>query len=226
MQKRAVMNGIRTLVFLGCIAEAAGAQSTGVESPREIYARYRDEYTAEARQLNATKGRVTRRAGRLVIRLASGRVVTLADTLADADRFHRFVYLKFLPTQAIHLVAASFYEGGTYHVIHDRSGQDETVPGEPLWSPDSAHFVSASSDLEAGYAPNTLELWRVDGRGLKREYVIDGADVWGPEQVRWLSPDRVSFVRMTLRARDGQVRVPPQQLQRTRGRWILRAPGR
>ncbi|QJR37185.1 hypothetical protein [Gemmatimonas groenlandica] len=214
------------LVLIGFIAPVAGAQSAGVDAPREIYATRRDEYTAEARELRATSGRVTRRAGKLVIRLASGRIVTLADTLANADHFHRFVYLKFLPARAVHVVATSFYEGGTYHVIHDRSGQDVTVPAEPLWSPDSAHFAIASSDLEAGYSPNVLELWRVDGRGLTRAYVLDGGDQWGPEEVRWLSRDRLSFVRMTLRARDGQTRVPPQQLQFTQGRWVLRASGR
>ena len=187
---------------------------------RAFYAGRDDVYAAERAAMRDARGRVARTGGRLRLQLAGGRVATLADTLAEGASQHRFVYQRFDATRGLHVVGVSYYEGGAYLVYHDRTGQRRLVPGPPVVSPDGRRFLSASLDLEAGYDPNRLELWRVGAGGLRREFAADGGDAWGPDSAAWAGPDTVRFARTVLDPRTGETRGTPARLVRRGGRWV------
>lgn len=218
---------LRILLLLTILgpASAARAQAVGPEpdsTASAFDAQRAAEYAEERRAMARAGGRVIRVGGELRLRLASGLPVTLTDTLAEGDHHHRFVYLGFHPAQGLHVVALTYYEGGTVLLFHDRTGEGVLVPGAPVFSPDGRRFLSTSMDLEAGYDPNRLELWRVDpASGLRCEAVIDGGDQWGPDSVAWVGPDTVRFTRAALAQRTLARRRSAERIVRARNGWVL-----
>ena len=192
------------------------------DEARAFYLERREEYAAERLLAVAERGRVSRAGGVLTLQLAGGRRVSLADTIVDGGAFRRFVYAGHLRDLGVHVVEVTFYEGGEYRVFHDRTGQEVTLAGAPIPSPDGTRFAVASVDLHAGYDPNVLEVWRVTPAGMTREYAIDGGDRWGPADVSWDGFARLRFVQERLAdSVDGgedTVRTP-SSLVRVEGRW-------
>ena len=227
-RRHALMNPRIALTLLGLLTTAASlrAQTVGPSpdsAARAYYAVHRDEYAAERRALAATGGRVSRTGGVLRLRLASGRTVTLGDTLQEGGSHYRAVYVGFRPGLGLHVIEQRFYEGGTYAVYHDRTGREATLPGPPVASPDGRRFLSASLDLEAGYDPNRLEIWRVEAAGLHCEAVIDGEDRWGPDSVAWIGPDAVQFARVALEQRTLDRRSTRERIVRSGTGWALQS---
>ena len=215
-----------SLAFLALVsASALGAQSpgAGADGPaRAFYATREREYAAERRAIAHAAGRVARAGGQLRLRLGAGRTVVLVDSIVDGGGHRHYLYRGRRAGLGVHVVELSYYEGGTHLVYHERTGQEETVPGPPLPSPDGRRFASASIDLEAGYDPNRLEIWRVEPSGLHRELVVDGEDAWGPDSVRWVSPSVVRFTRVVLEQPDMARRTSTRRLVRTGARWTMR----
>jgi hypothetical protein len=160
-------------------------------------------------------GRVSRNAGTLRIKLRNGKIQTFVDTLAEGDSHHRFLYSAYYPDLGLHHVTIWFYEGDTHLLIRDQNGQTVLVPEGPVFSPDRKHFVSASLDLEAQYDPNRLEVWAISARGLRQEFVIDGAQRWGPDSVRWINNGLIQYSRKSLNQGSGEI-------SRAR-RWVTRS---
>jgi hypothetical protein len=212
---------VLTLICAASRVRAQTAAAAPDSAARAFYAERAEEYAQERRAMAAGGKRVTRVGGELRLRLASGRRVTLTDTLAEGDSHHRLVYEGFQPALDLHVVAVSFYEGGTVLVFQDLTGQEKIIPGLPVASPDGRRFLSASIDLEAGYDPNRLEIWRVDQAGLHCEVALDGAARWGPDSVRWAGPNAVEFTRTTLDARSLQRQGTLTRLVRVHNQWAF-----
>lgn len=194
------------------------------DEARTFYLARSDEYRAERLLALEESGRVSRYGGVLTLRLASGRRVALIDTIVDGGAFRRFLYVGHLRELGVHVVEATFYEGGEFRVYHDATGQEVTLAGPPIPSPDGTRFAVASVDLHAGYDPNVLEVWRATPRGLTREYAVDGGDAWGPADVAWDGFERLRFVeeRVSDRMGDGEDTVrTPASLVHVDGRWAV-----
>ena len=145
-----------------------------------------NDYVAERTALSG--GRGTRQSCTLRLRLANGRFVELVDRIEDSGAYRRYVYDRYIPEAALHLVAVHLYEGGGYFVVHSPSGGKTWLPSLPVVSPDGGRFVAASSSLDDGYAPNRIEIWRVGPDGLKREFVLTGGNSWSPQDLKWEGP--------------------------------------
>lgn len=64
------------------------------------------------------------------------------------------------------------------------------LPGLPLFSPDGQYFAVLSLDIDAGYKPNTVQIWqRRNGRFEKSYELADFPEDGGPLHIRWTSPD-------------------------------------
>jgi hypothetical protein len=200
---------------------AHARQQVGILSDSAALAFYRDhrnEYEAEARAIAGTNGTVSRAGGRLTIRVSHGKPLVFVDTLAEGDQHHRYLYKSWMQDLGVHDVESWFYEGGVHLVVFGKTGHVTIIPDRPISSPDKQRFAVASEDLEAGYDPNRLEIWRVSARGLTREFVLDGGRAWGPRDLEWLSPSLIRYSRTSLSAAGAQ-RSVVRWLRLVNGEW-------
>src|SRR5690606_18317939 len=132
----------------------------------------------------------------LVVTLADGGTLELRDNLGEAAGTYISALEAVLEDRYV-VLHIQHYEGSSYRLLDRSSGRPIDVPGYPLFSPDGTWMVAANADLDAGYTPNALRLYR--NRDGALEVILDAAPrQWGPMEVRWESPTKLTFVRATF----------------------------
>lgn len=135
------------------------------------------------------QSRVVRcRPGTLCIKLAN-KTIELSDKAPNTDREINYSYVAFLPALKVHVLHTQFYEGIGFMVIHDESGQTANIMGYPIPAPDGTRFAARSMDLIAGYSPNGVEVWRIDGGRFQKEATFETE--WGPASISWRSNEKM-----------------------------------
>ncbi|HEX7241864.1 MAG TPA: hypothetical protein VF263_16400 [Longimicrobiaceae bacterium] len=172
----------------------------------------------ERELLAQAPGPVRREGARLLFRTGQGRVVPLENDTTEGDRYVHYLYQGYLRDVGYHLVQVGFYEGGAYELVSAESGDRTQVAALPVVSPDLRRFVTASVDLEAGYVPNGLQVWRLTPAGPRLEWGLDGGDTWGASGASWRGPGTVEFVKETRT-------LDPGTTDRARMRLVLRGRG-
>ncbi|HEX5831154.1 MAG TPA: hypothetical protein VFY16_09245 [Gemmatimonadaceae bacterium] len=221
---RVVLAGLSLVSILACAGQAP-ARRAAIENHHvpacadsEVVAR---ADSAEPAALTGTGGRVVRTGCVLLVRTASGRAVALTDDYTEGDRFVQHVYRGSLPPRQLDVVEVARYEGGGYLVL-DRNGAQTWIARAPVASPDGRRFVALSFDLEAGYQPNVIEVWRVEDGSPRLEIAVRSDD-WGPSDARWRDNATITFVQNFPRYTDegyGYDRRPVRLVRRARG-WML-----
>ncbi|HSH46028.1 MAG TPA: hypothetical protein VK966_09240, partial [Longimicrobiales bacterium] len=133
-----------------------------------------------------------RRGDTLLLRL-DGDSVRLVDEPGEGDAVH-FSFQAHWPEHGYYLVQQQYYEGSAYLLVDDNTGDRTPVPARPLLAPGGDLFAVLSYDLEAGYNPNTLQVWRFTEEGPGLEYETQ-PDTWGPTNGRWTGPGTLEFTR-------------------------------
>jgi hypothetical protein len=159
---------------------------------------------SEAEALAGLAGRVTRQGDTLRIRGAGSGVLALISDTSTADRTIVYRYCAFLPALDAHLVRVGFYEGGAYTLVDAASTDQTQLRGPPVVSPDGSRFATVSLDLEAGYDPNGVQVWRVTEYGPRFEWGIDGGDAWGASDPAWVAGDALEFTMSRPTAEPGR----------------------
>lgn len=149
--------------------------------------------SVERRAIELSGDRVRRLDGVLRIRGTGGAVLDLANDTTTAATTVIYRYLGFVPELSSHLVEIGFYEGGSYGLVSAETTDQTFVQGIPVISPTRSRFVTASVDLEAGYAPNSLQVWRIFPYGPRLEWGLDGGDGWGASDPAWIGEDELEF---------------------------------
>lgn len=156
----------------------------------------------EAAQLPRTP-RASRRGDTLLLALASwapGTAGSAGDTVRLVDRPGEgggVVYFSFQDhwvDRGWFVVQEQHYEGSEYLLIHHATGEWTRLPARPLLAPGGDRFAVLSFDLAAGYAPNTIQVWRLDEGEPTLEWQVD-PDAWGPTDGRWVDEDTLIFSR-------------------------------
>ena len=101
-----------------------------------------------------------------------------------------------------YLLHVQYYEGDQILLVNNFNGSDYYVNAPPVISPDHNFLATASFDLEAGYNPNELNIWRVGSDSIRMVYSIEPGD-WGPTDLIWLNNDTISFTKNVLTVNDG-----------------------
>jgi hypothetical protein len=91
------------------------------------------------------------------------------------------------------LVSARRWEGHGYVLVHQATGDLLSVQSIPVVSDDGDRFVDLSLDLEAGYLPNYIRIYRLQQDGQKLEWSKSFPDS-GPSDAVWLDSRRLIFV--------------------------------
>ena len=91
------------------------------------------------------------------------------------------------------LVGARRWEGHGYVLVHRATGELLPVQSVPVVSPDGERFVDLSLDLEAGYLPNYIRIYRLAHAGQELEWSRSFPDS-GPSDAVWLDSERLILV--------------------------------
>jgi hypothetical protein len=158
-----------------------------------------------------------RRDGKTVrFEIAGGKTIQFNDH----DQFDpvSYSYVGLLESPALHVIERQYFEGSSFLFVDDRSGARTDSPGLPVPSPSGSRIVVTSIDLEAGYGPTVIAIWRLEPHGLVQEYFHDlAAANWGPTNPRWVDDTSVAFRREGL----GSVDVGSAELRLRGGIWVL-----
>lgn len=156
--------------------------------------------------------------------LDDGDTVVFEDTVAgspSADRDYTFEgTVDPLGSVLVHVL---YWEGSGYYLVLLNSGDTVRLDAPPLLSPDGKRFATVSRDLEAGYDPNRLRIYRVaeDNVVLERSLEAEGGQ-WGPSAAEWMGSDTVRFLRNVHEwGRDVRCTLTPVRLVRRKGRWRI-----
>lgn len=178
----------------GTIGAAAPAPDTDPSAVCDtIDNSFRCARAIEAVQLPRADG-VVRRGDTLRLALAAGDTMRLVDRPVEGGDAVYFSYQYRWPEAGWLVVQEQHYEGSEFLLIHDETGDRVRVPARPLLAPGGERFAVLSFDLEAGYAPNTLQIWRLDDDRATLEWSIQ-PDAWGPVAGRWMGPETLMFTR-------------------------------
>lgn len=178
----------------------------------------------EERQLSRAAD-VARRGDTLRLVLAGGDTARLVDEGEQAD-VRRYSYQDRWTDPGYFLLQLQFYEGSAYLLIDDSTGERTRLPDWPLRSPDGRRFAVLSLDLEAGYVPNTLQVWAFEDGRPELEWETE-PDAWGPAEGEWVD---VTTLRFTQRGYCNELGVMegerglcnrPARLTLEEGSWRL-----
>lgn len=149
--------------------------------------------SVERRAIELAGDRVRRLDGVLRVHGTGGAVLDLENDTTTPAGTVLYRYLGFIPELSSHLVEVGFYEGGSYGLVSAETTDQTFVQGIPVVSPTRSRFVTASVDLEAGYAPSSLQVWLIFPDGPRLEWGLDGGDRWGASDPEWIGEDQLEF---------------------------------
>lgn len=99
------------------------------------------------------------------------------------------------------VVREQFYEGNTWHIFDRQTGNLMNIGGYPLFSPNNLSFVVMEQDLDAGYSPNRMAIYRVADSVVEEESsLLREGDTWGPGVTSWIDNKTIRFEMVWLAA--------------------------
>lgn len=133
----------------------------------------------------------------VIVRLADGRMFTLAHASSEGESFVRYGLEGFLFPLDSYLIRADFYEGSGYVLVHRQSGDTVWIDSPPVPSPSERRFVTASMDLDIGHQPTRLRIFSVSAEGeFTHEWTLETYDEgWGPSDPWWAEDSVIRFRR-------------------------------
>ena len=122
---------------------------------------------------------------RLRLRLLTGEFVTLDNILTESDDYVQFDYAYYEPKMSSYVVRTTYYEGGGYLLINDKSGKRTNIWGYPKPAPNHQHMVVTNADLVAGFEANGVQVLGFTGKGLEVIFEKELVD-YQPVQPKWI----------------------------------------
>jgi len=140
------------------------------------------------------------------------------DTTSDWPS--RFEYLGYLKSIDHYVLWQQHPEGNSIRLVNGRNGKANSVDDMPIVSPDRQRFLTASLDLESGFNPNRLVVWRLRSDTIVQEATF-GADDWGADSVAWITTTAFRFSRVG-QSQDGSLQLISRDTVRfSQGTWGL-----
>jgi len=107
------------------------------------------------------------------------------------------------------LVRTQYWEGNSHLVVDTENGYKKEIYGFPTFNKDYTQFVTTDYDLEAGYNPNILGIYKKYA-SWRLEYFIS-PDSWGSDSPVWIDDNNLAFTRISA----------PQLLEYKRQKYML-----
>jgi hypothetical protein len=202
------------------------SESNFPRCPHDDREKARTAYSRELANLSSAGGRALRTGLRLELR-SRDRLVVLEDDCSSTESAVRHFFESHLADIGYFLVKADLYEGRAFLLVNDKTGGKTWLKGPPVISPDNRRFVTTSMDLEAGYNPNEIQVWRLAPSGPELEYSANFGEQWGPSGPSWKNKDTISFKKNVLHpGSPDQFLSTPALLQWKENQWEIHIPSR
>lgn len=131
--------------------------------------------------------------------------------------------VSYLAAAQLAVVWVFEYRGRSVYLINTQTGLQTQINGFPLLSPDNKRLLVYSEARSDKDNANLVVIYRIRNHKLYAEMVLSGDDnriqPWNPLDVRWVSPDKVEFIR--LHYHNGEEDQKLQNLQLQQGKWQL-----
>ena len=154
----------------------------------------------EAKQIRRFSGKVSRSDGDLHLKLSSGSLITLTNSKRDNERRKLYWFITYYQHTGYFLVQVRGWESLVYLMINASNGEILRISGIPIISRDLKRFVVTSLDLEAGYRPNRITIFRFEDEGIKQEWSKD-YKASGPSDALWINNTVITYSENT--SKDG-----------------------
>lgn len=199
--KRAVV--LATVVVAACANPPERAEKSAGQF-REIAAAARRWCwdTLEVRALACADSTAHRSGDTLTVRLADGRDLPFVDD-PRGEAPGGYHYVGRIPQPPVHVVQQYGHETWPRWIfVSERTGSTAVANDEPLLSPDSSRFVTASQPDWNNCSERdhpSLDVWRFADPLPVLEWRLDPFDCrrrqgWGPTNPRWRGTDTLEFV--------------------------------
>ncbi len=146
----------------------------------------------ESKQIERFFTKVTRKNGDLNLKTSSGPPIILSNKKANQENRKVYWFLTYFQQTKYFLVQVRGWEGTSYLMINADTGDIHSLLGIPIISKDLKRFAVASIDLEAGYIPNRIAIYRFLDSRIKKEWYKD-YNASGPSDVKWNNNTVITF---------------------------------
>ncbi len=149
----------------------------------------------------------------IVLSLRNGEKIILENNNSEIDTRASFAVLEYIAKMDSVVVLRQYYEGAAYLLINLSSGVQKKLRGYPAVSPDGRSIVVADQDLFAGYNDNIFQVYRIEDE-WRLEFEEEPTD-WGPDQVKWIGNNCLSFIKVTVNSEHFEKRSLPLYINET-----------
>jgi hypothetical protein len=192
--------------------------------PQDDMESARKRYITELANISPGGTRILRK-GLLLELHSRDRLVVLEDNCSGNESSIRYFFESHLTDIGYFHVKATLYEGIANLLVNDKTGKKTWLKAPPVISPDKKRFVTMSMDLEAGYNPNEINIWRLEQSGPELEYSENIGGEWGPSDPVWKDKETIGFKKNALNPESpGQVISTRALLLRKGKKWEIHIP--
>jgi hypothetical protein len=173
--------------------------------------------TVEVRALGCSGETAHRSGDTLNVRLANGRELHFVDD-PRSEAPGGYHYLGRIPQSRLHVVQQYGHETWPRWIfVSERTGRTAVANDEPVMSPDSSRFVTASEPDWNNCSERdhpSLDVWRFADPLPVLEWRLDPWDCrrlrgWGPTNPHWRGSDTLEFLHNEQVVRDTAANAPP-----------------
>lgn len=187
------------IVFCIMVVAAPIASQARTACPERIRNYHECSLYLESLVIQSHPNRFARNGSSLQVRLRNAKVVRFDDTPSDKDGQNSddviaYAVVKYFSDIHYALIAVAFWEGGTYYLLNMTTGTKIEIGGDAALSPDKRRIAVWLMDIDAGYSPNILAIYRISSRGPISEF-LERPNDWGPADVSWRSSQAVEFTK-------------------------------
>ncbi|NIQ39663.1 MAG: hypothetical protein GTN81_13885 [Proteobacteria bacterium] len=146
----------------------------------------------EKKQIDRFSEKVTRHDGDLKLNITAGPPVILRNITANDTGNKVYWFMTYYRQIGYFLVQVHGWEGFHYLMINGSTGDPIPLIGVPIVSRDTKRFIVTSLDIEAGYRPNRIAIFRFIGDRVELEW-SKGYTASGPSDAIWINDTLITY---------------------------------
>jgi hypothetical protein len=132
----------------------------------------------------------------ILVRAISKNVVYKNDS-TDGESMVSYEFKSIMPEPGYVHIKGLHWEWTTDRFINIKSGAETYFWDNPVLSPNKQNLIAFSCDLEAGFMPNGIQLYKINADTITQVFEKE-IDNWGPEEVKWESDTSLVIKRLRL----------------------------
>lgn len=156
---------------------------------------YEEALAVENLVMNANPNITFKDSSGLHLALQNGKWKTLIPNF-EIEEFD--LTLEYIFTQIpFYSVRVQWDEGNGYKLIHQNTGKTFNLFGRPYPSPDNKYIATVSSDINAGFSFNGIQLFKINDDNIELLASYE-PQKWGPISLDWISNHEIVLKNETV----------------------------